>query len=249
MKEEKFCFGFEVKAVGDITNEATSQEFHIIEGFLSTDSLDQGDDIVETKAIIESVEEFGLPRFLHQHDGFSDMPLGTITELKEVSGGKIFIKAEVIKGITFNDDIVAKAKHGEYGGLSIGYRPLEVEFKGDARIITKLRLREGSLVVFPMNEEAVLTNVKSVEKMDTLKEIEEDLRAHNYSKKSAETIISKIKALSLGDQGGEGLGDQDSDEELEKKALEEQNEMNEMFAQFLENGLTITNEMKEVKDV
>lgn len=248
MKNGKISFGFEVKAVHERIDEATKETFHVIEGILSTDSIDQGDDIVETSAIMDSVKAHGLPKFLHQHDGHGAMPLGTVTALNEIDGGSILIKTEIIKGIQSNDDIVAKARHGEYGGLSIGYNALDVEFKGSVRIIKELRLREASLVVFPMNEQAVLTSVKSIQNMKTLKEIETDMREHGYSKKESETVISQIKALSLGDQDDKGLGDQDLKDkekiELEKKALEEK-ECVEMFSQFFDEGLIITNKIKE----
>lgn len=253
MKNKTFCFGFEFKAISERTDEAKNETYHVIEGILSTDSLDQGEDIVETKAILDSVSSFGLPKFLHQHDGFGGMPLGTVVALNEIDGGGILIRTEVIKGIQSNDDIVAKAAHGEYGGLSIGYKPLDVEFKGSVRIIKELRLREASLVVFPMNEQAVLTSVKSIENMKTLKEIELDMREHGYSKKESETVISQIKALSLGDQENKGLGDQDKKDkekiELEKKAAEKEKENREcieMFSKFFDEAEIITKEMKEV---
>jgi len=252
MKNKTFCFGFEFKAISERTDEAKNETYHVIEGILSTDSLDQGDDIVETQAILDSVSSFGLPKFLHQHDGFGGMPLGTVVQLKQIDGGGILIRTEVIKGIQSNDDIVAKAAHGEYGGLSIGYKPLEVDFKGSTRIISKLRLREASLVVFPMNEEAVLTSVKSIENMKTLKEIEADMREHGYSHKESEVIVAQIKScLSLGDQEDKNLGDQEADKEkleLEKKAAKEkeQAECIDMFSKFFDKAEIITNEMKEV---
>jgi hypothetical protein len=223
MKKDKYAFPFEVKAVGERVDEESGQTYHIIEGILSTDDVDQGDDRVEVQAVIDSFKEYGLPTFLHQHDGFSGMPLGIVTEYKRTENG-VWIKSEIIKGIKFNDDIVAKARHGEYGGLSIGYKATEVEWIGPIRVIKELRIRDASLVVFPMNESAVLTGVKNIEGLETLKDIEKNLREEGgYSRKATEAIISKIKSLNLGEQEEEDkLGDQvNEDEEKSEKENEE----------------------------
>jgi HK97 family phage prohead protease len=229
MKQSTHKFPFEVKSISERKAEDSGEEFWIIEGILSTASVDQGDDIVLTEAMVKSFVDYGLPKFLHQHDGFSGMPLGTTTEFKLTEDNKIWIKSEVIKGITFNDDIVRKARHGEYGGLSIGYKALDVDWKDGIRIIKELRVRDASLVVFPMNEETEVTAVKSIEDLDSLKSVEQNLREEGgYSKKAVEAIISKIKSFSLGDQGGEeNLGDQDDiDKEKEElKAIEEKKEL------------------------
>lgn len=252
MKKDSIVFGLEIKGISDRIDEESKEKFYIVEGILSADSLDQGHDIVETKAIMDSVEAHGFPSFLHQHDMLKGMPLGKTIELKEIDGGLIFFRGEVLKGIQFNEDIIRKARHGEYGGLSIGYKALDVDFQGQVRIIKKLRLRDASLVIAPMNEDAILTSVKSIESMDTLKEIEADMREHGYSRKESEVLISQIKSVTLGDQEKQRLGDQDEKdkEELEKKAIQDAKEKEdadsmEVFSAFLESGLSITNKIKE----
>lgn len=239
MKQTRHVFPFEVKSVVEMkADEEGGEEYYIIEGILSTDSLDQGRDIVKTEAMINSFQKFGFPRFLHQHDGFQGMPLGKMIDYKMLDGGQIWVKNEVIKGITWNDDIVRKARHGEYGGLSIGYKTIEYDYDAqtDIRTITELKVRDSSLVVFPMNEEAILTNVKSVEGLESLKDIEKNLKdVGGYSIKASQTIISKIKSLTLGDQEEEeNLGDQDPVELEKKQANEEEQEVKSFLETWLE---------------
>lgn len=222
MNERRHIFPFEVKSVTESKAE-DGEEYYIVEGILSTSSVDQGNDIVETQAMVKSFQEHGFPRFLHQHDGFKGMPLGKMIDYKVLDDGQIWVKNEVIKGITFNDDIIRKAKHGEYGGLSIGYKTIDSEYNGKIRIIKELKVRDSSLVIFPMNEEAILLNVKSIEGLESLKDIEKNLREEGgYSQKATEAIISKIKSFSLGEQDEEEVLGEQEKLELEKKQEEEE---------------------------
>jgi phage head maturation protease len=97
-----------------------------------------------------------------------------------------------VKGRLLVDD-VAKArevyaliKAGAVNGLSIGYRPLVEEFDRTTEVnrLKEVDLWETSLVVFPANEAAVVTSIK------TIREFETFLREAGWSRAEAKHIAS-----------------------------------------------------------
>jgi hypothetical protein len=53
------------------------------------------------------------------------------------------------------------AKHGVKTGLSIGYRTVKDRMDGSVRHLLELALKEGSLTLFPANQQALVSAVKS----------------------------------------------------------------------------------------
>jgi hypothetical protein len=80
--------------------------------------------------------------------------------------------------------------------MSIGYRTVEAvpEANGRVRKLMEIDLFEVSLVTFPMNEAAVITDVKSIQ---TEREFEAFLRDAGYSRKEAAALtLHGFKAIS-----------------------------------------------------
>ena len=75
--------------------------------------------------------------------------------------------------------------------LSIGFAPVTVEIdeKKNIRYLKELDLFEVSLVTFPANEKAVITNVKS--QISTIRDFEGFLRDAGYSREEAKSIASR----------------------------------------------------------
>ena len=128
-------------------------------GRLSTyNNVDQGGDLVEPGAFTKTIQEHGnqIP-MLWQHK--SDEPIGTLTltdtpsslnvegqllmELPEARKAYLLIKARIVKG------------------LSIGFKTVKDAMDGTVRRLKEIRLFEGSVVTFPMDLNALITNVKS----------------------------------------------------------------------------------------
>jgi phage head maturation protease len=159
-------FKFEVKALGDIQDD----KFYHIEGIASTPDLDSNLDIVQPSAMLESFQNFGLPKFPHQHE-LDQMPLGA-WDSYEIRGEATILKGRIPK--VDNEKLFTLIEMGAYGGLSIGYVVIEAEdengnkinnpskFKG-VRIITKLWVIETSLVTIPCNEFAEILEIKSTD--------------------------------------------------------------------------------------
>jgi HK97 family phage prohead protease len=199
-----FDFALEAKAVG------TEGEF---EGYASTfGNVDQGGDVVEPGAFMESVvkakNEGRIIPMLWQHDRAE--PIGVWKDIAEDAKG-LFVKGQLI----LEGDMTAQRAYGKLkakaiGGLSIGYRipagGAEVDEK--RRGVTKLKkidLREISLVTMPMNVAAKVTSVKSIIEaggLPTTREFEEFLRdAGGFSKSLATAIAGKAAPLLRGEPG------------------------------------------------
>ena len=119
--------------------------------------VDLGKDLVEPGAFTKTIKDHGneVP-MLWQHK--PDVPIGTLTlqdgadalhvkgqllmELPEAKKAYLLIKARIVRG------------------LSIGFDTVKEVLDGGIRRLKELRLYEGSIVTFPMNEAALITNVK-----------------------------------------------------------------------------------------
>jgi hypothetical protein len=116
----------------------------------------------------------------------------------------------------------ANLKNGDITGFSVGYIPLEIDWKEidgkRIRIIRKAKLMEGSVVTFPMNDKAMLISIKSLEEISALKDVEKILKDKGFSSKEAKTFISKIKKFSPRD---EEESKEDQKEEVKCDALSE----------------------------
>lgn len=123
-------------------------------------------DAVMKGAFLRSLTEWAvkgrLPSMLWQHQ--MSEPIGIYTEMKEDEHG-LYVKGRLL----IDDDPLAKRayahlKAGSLGGLSIGYILRDYEYDKSLGIykLKDIDLWEVSLVTFPANEEAQVTNVKTM---------------------------------------------------------------------------------------
>lgn len=123
-------------------------------------------DAVMKGAFLRSLTEWTakgrLPSMLWQHK--MSEPIGIYTEMKEDEHG-LYVKGRLL----IDDDPLAKRayahlKAGSLGGLSIGYILRDYEYDKSIGIykLKDIDLWEVSLVTFPANEEAQVTNVKTM---------------------------------------------------------------------------------------
>lgn len=124
--------------------------------FLNTD---EGGDIVMPGAFKTSLKNRPRPKLLWQHQ--SSEPIGTVVSLTEDDRG---LKGEwEIVDTQRGTDAYKLLKKGAIDSLSIGYLPVDAEFKDSGvRELKEVDLLEVSVVTIPMNEEALITNVKSM---------------------------------------------------------------------------------------
>ena len=145
------------------------------------------------------------PAMLSQHGGWGmsadDMtPVGVWTELAEDGTGlKVTGQlADTPRGRELYT-LMKMSPRSAIDGLSIGYIPKEFEPRSKPddprRRIKRIDLVEISPVTFPANRNARVGDVKSIDDMDSLKEIEAHLRdVGGFSAREAKTLIARIKS-------------------------------------------------------
>jgi uncharacterized protein len=195
---------FEIKAVDDAG---------LFSGYGSVfGNVDAYQEIVAPGAFGESLAAWKdagkMPPVLWQHR--SGEPLGPYVEMREDAHG-LWVKGQLLV------DDVARAKEARalmkakaVNGLSIGFVTREDSYDKvtGVRTLKKIDLWEVSVVTFPANPAAQISNVKSaVEALESLAEAERYLRdAGGFSKSAALAFIARIKSLS-GRSDSDELGD------------------------------------------
>lgn len=169
-------------------------ETRVIEGYGSIfNNIDSASDIVLQGAFAKSIKK-RKPKMLWQHK--SDMVIGIWDSVKETPEG-LYLKGRILDTQAGNDAYIL-AKAGALDGLSVGYttRQYEIDSKANVRKLKEVELHEVSLVTFPANEKATITNVKS--QPETEREFESFLRdVGGYPIAAAKAITAHgYKALS-----------------------------------------------------
>lgn len=190
MKTKHFDVGFEIKAVNaDGTVEGYGSVFGVRDNY---------DDVIAKGAFIQSLKDHKaagtMPAMLWQHD--ADKPIGIWTEMVEDEKG-LRIKGQLAMETVKGKEAHALLKMGALNGLSIGFMSKEWAYDRDTevRTLTAIDLWEVSLVTFPANEKARVTNVKSADEMATPKDAEKALRDAGFSKSDATAFVSRVMRM------------------------------------------------------
>lgn len=131
----------------------------IIRGYASTYDIDQGNDIIQKGAFKKTLSErMGRIKVLRNHKELIGKPVSAIED------GRGLITESYIAKTALGDETLALAKEGILDSMSIGYVVPQGKsnYDGDVRVISEVKLYEWSMVDFPMNEAAVITDVKSL---------------------------------------------------------------------------------------
>lgn len=149
-------FALQIKATGD---DGT------VEGYGSVFGVrDNYDDVIAKGAFIQSLKDHKasgtMPAMLWQHD--ADKPIGVWTEMVEDEKG-LRIKGQLAMETVKGKEAHALLKMGALNGLSIGFMSKEWAYdrETEVRTLNAIDLWEVSLVTFPANEKARVTNVKA----------------------------------------------------------------------------------------
>jgi HK97 family phage prohead protease len=197
--------GFVVKSIGGTESDM------IFEGYGSVfNNIDSYGDTIVPGAFSKSIErahkEGRWPAMLLQHGGgmFAssvDMtPIGIWTEMEEDDHGlKLTGKLANTERGREAYTLLKMEPRPAITGLSIGFiidksKPGEGVGQAD-QIIQEVDLWETSLVTFPANDEARVSQVKSIQDLRTLQEIERYLReAYGASRAEAKSLVTGIKS-------------------------------------------------------
>ena len=183
-------FALQIKATGD---DGT------VEGYGSVFGVrDNYDDVIAKGAFVQSLKDHKaagtMPAMLWQHD--ADKPIGVWTEMVEDEKG-LRIKGQLAMETIKGKEAHALLKMGALNGLSIGFMSKEWAYdrETEVRTLTAIDLWEVSLVTFPANEKARVTNVKSADEMATPKDAEKALRDAGFSKSDATAFVSRVMRM------------------------------------------------------
>jgi HK97 family phage prohead protease len=127
-------------------------------GMLSVYNIvDLGKDLVEPGAFTKTIKDHGneVP-MLWQHK--PDVPIGTLT--LEDGPEALHVKGQLLMDLPEAKKAYLLIKARIVRGLSIGFDTVKEVLDGGIRRLKELRLYEGSIVTFPMNESALITSVK-----------------------------------------------------------------------------------------
>lgn len=194
------AYALDLKATGD---DGT------VEGYGSVFGVrDSYDDVIAAGAFQASLaahKKTGtMPAMLWQHD--SGKPIGVWSEMVEDSKG-LRIKGQLALDTVLGKEAHALLKMGALNGLSIGFVSKQWAYDRDTdiRTLTEIDLWEVSLVTFPANGAARVTNVKSVDDMAAPKDAEQLLRDAGWSKSNATAFVSRV--MKMGQQRSESARD------------------------------------------
>ena len=183
-------FALQIKATGD---DGT------VEGYGSVFGVrDNYDDVIAKGAFIQSLKDHKaagtMPAMLWQHD--AEKPIGVWTAMVEDEKG-LRIKGQLAMETVRGKEAHALLKMGALNGLSIGFMSKEWSYdrETEVRTLTAIDLWEVSLVTFPANEKARVTNVKSADEMATPKDAEKALRDAGFSKSDATAFVSRVMRM------------------------------------------------------
>lgn len=199
------------------SEKSESEETGRITGYASVFGVkDSYDEIVEAGAfdgIINDIKNAvaSMPLMLGNHEHYSGCPIG-IWDSLEVDSKGLKISGIINTEIQLGKEIYSSLKFAKDNnssssmGLSIGYYPdwdkyvVDKEYIG--HIFSVKKLPEVSIVNFPANTQAVVTDIKrdclieEIKKLSNIRELERFLRdSGNFSKKEAETLISVSSTL------------------------------------------------------
>lgn len=183
-------FALQIKATGDDGS---------VEGYGSVFGVrDNYDDVIAKGAFLGSLNEHKaagtMPAMLWQHD--ADKPIGIWTEMVEDEKG-LRIKGRLALDTVKGKEAHALLKMGALNGLSIGFISKEWAYDRDTEVRTLIAidLWEVSLVTFPANEKARVTNVKSADDLSAPKDAEKVLRDAGFSKSDATAFVSRVMRM------------------------------------------------------
>ena len=175
-------------------------EAGVFSGYASVfGNIDAYGDMVMPGAFTKSLAS-KMPALLWQHD--THEPIGVWQGFKEDKKGLLATGQLLIDGVTRAREAYSLLKAGALNGLSIGYMLKKYEWAKtndkEFRKLTEIDLWEVSLVTFPANDEARISDVKeAISELESVRDVEEYLREAGLSRSEAKGIISQLKAISL----------------------------------------------------
>lgn len=189
---ETRAYALEIRATG---------EDGTVEGYGSVFGVrDSYDDVIGAGAFLSSLKAHKsagtMPAMLWQHD--SSEPIGIWTEMVEDAKG-LRIKGQLALDTVRGKEAHALLKLKALNGLSIGFAAKQWAYdrETEIRTLTEIDLWEVSLVTFPANGKARVTNIKTapIDQIAAPKDAERILREAGFAKSDALAFVSRVMRL------------------------------------------------------
>lgn len=174
------------------------QPVGIVEGYIATWDIDRGLDRFVKGAFEDSINRLKAnKRNLRLKDHhFKTIGIFGFDSLKEDEKG-VFGIGEINLNVQAGKEIYALVQQKAITDFSVGYSVLEKQNIDGIRLITKSEIWEGSLVDEPMNPNAIITDIKSID-VETVenwtpRDLEDFFKNHGLSKKAAKMLTANLK--------------------------------------------------------
>jgi HK97 family phage prohead protease len=134
------------------------------------------------KTLADSGGELPL---LWSHD--TTAPIGKVRLENSAKG--LQVSGKLIRGISKASEVYELLKEKVVRGMSIGYRTVKSQVVENVRNLTEIRLYEVSLVLFPANREAVVSEVKEVDSEAYRELVREVEMLFGYRRKPEKRVV------------------------------------------------------------
>ncbi|QBH97164.1 HK97 family phage prohead protease [Limnobaculum zhutongyuii] len=171
----------------------------IFEGYAAVFSnVDSDGDIILPGAFKHALESQTRKVAMFFNHRTWDLPVGKWDALQEDSKG-LYVRGQLTPDHSGALDLKAAMQHGTVEGMSVGFSVSKDDYSivpGGGRIFKNVAaLREISVCTFPANELAGVSAMKSIESIETVRDIESWLRdSVGLSKSEAMGFISRFKS-------------------------------------------------------
>ena len=192
-----------------------------IEGYASVfGGVDSYGDTIEKTAFDNVIKSGQKPLMFYQHNRWS-IPIGVWEELSVDAKG-LKVKGRLNLELEEAREVYSALKFGSLNGMSIGFRMKDKDYEYDDEDICHIKniseLLEISIVNFPADKEARISNVKSedIDGLTDIRDCEHYLRELGISKKMTQKLISVIKSAKSAVSDSQKSEDVKKAAELEK---------------------------------
>jgi HK97 family phage prohead protease len=182
----------EIKFTGDGTQ-------GIFEGYASVfGNVDSDGDIILPGAFKSAIQQPNRKVAMFFNHRAWELPVGKWDALTEDSKG-LFVRGQLTPGHSGASDLKAAMQHGTVEGMSVGFSVTKDDYSlaaNGGRIFKNITtLREISVCTFPANEEAGVSAMKSIDGIETIRDVENWLRdSVGLNKSQAVGLIARFKS-------------------------------------------------------
>lgn len=193
MTQKEFkSFSFQITETKE--EDRDGKRYGIVKGYASTyGNVDRGGDRVMKGAFTKSLGDYQARnrpvKMYFQHNSYDIIGGFPVDKIKEDETG-LYVEGEINLKVQRGKEAYALAKQGVLSDFSIGYSVDDYELSDGVRDLKTLKLWEVSLVGEPMNQQAIVTDVKSEKYVKTIDDVE------NITKKEFEELLRETGAFS-----------------------------------------------------